>query len=184
MIDLYILGFLGRMGPQHGYRLRQAIKKQAADFADIKLPTLYYHLANLEKRGLVVSRNETADRRPERTVYSLTPAGEKQFLKFLDEVLEEHLNFHFGLDAVFFFGNMIDVETIQHALQNRMKEINEVLAIMEEHEKETYMHLDYYGRKYAGIIFDHHAEHYRAELRWIERTIRVLNEEETGNESE
>ena len=38
MIPLYILGFLLRYGPQHGYQIKKLISEQMADFTSIKLP--------------------------------------------------------------------------------------------------------------------------------------------------
>ena len=55
MIPLYILGMLLRYGPQHGYQIKKLLAEQLADFTDIKLPTIYYHLEKMEASGLITA---------------------------------------------------------------------------------------------------------------------------------
>ena len=69
MILIYILGLLIRFGPQHGYQLKKTIAGQLADFTQIKLPNIYYHLEKMQMEGLVSASTEKDTGRPEKTVY-------------------------------------------------------------------------------------------------------------------
>jgi len=48
-----ILGLLQRFGPQHGYYIKKLISEELADFTQIKLPTIYYHLEKMNADGLL-----------------------------------------------------------------------------------------------------------------------------------
>lgn len=80
MIPLYILGFLLRYGPQHGYQIKKRMSEQMADFTNIKLPTIYYHLEKMERDGLISAEELREGLRPEKRVYQITPEGKERFL--------------------------------------------------------------------------------------------------------
>ena len=80
MIPLYILGMLLRYGPQHGYQIKKMLMEQMADFTDIKLPTIYYHLDKMEAAGLITARNVKEGVRPEKRVYHVSDQGNRHFL--------------------------------------------------------------------------------------------------------
>ena len=65
----------------HGYALKQILSERASDFARIKMSNIYYHFEKMEKQGLVQVSYEKEGKRPGRQVYSITPEGEKTFLK-------------------------------------------------------------------------------------------------------
>ena len=54
-VPIYILGFLMRFGSMHGYKLKQLISRQVADFTQIKLLSIYYHLEKMEKKEIIWS---------------------------------------------------------------------------------------------------------------------------------
>lgn len=74
-VSFYILGFLIRLGPLHGYQLKAHIESEARDFAKIRLPNLYYHLGSMREKGWVESTRGKEGSRPEKEVFSVTPEG-------------------------------------------------------------------------------------------------------------
>ncbi len=78
-IPFYILGLLQRFGPQHGYQIKKIIAEQLADFTQIKLPTIYYHLERMAADGLLSANLEKDSRRPEKTTYTITGKGKTAF---------------------------------------------------------------------------------------------------------
>ena len=66
MVPLYILGLLTRYGPQHGYQIKKIIAESLADFTQIKLPTIYYHLTKMAENGLLSAASEKTGARPEK----------------------------------------------------------------------------------------------------------------------
>jgi DNA-binding PadR family transcriptional regulator len=183
-VELFVLGFLARQGPQHGYTLRKIIDQQAADFAGIKLPTLYYHLARLEKEGKVRSRDETVGRRPERTVYELTAAGEAASRDALRDAMGEEYCPRFNVDAALFFAELAQPGELAAALAERLRATQERLEQLEAHRVETVPHLHGKNRTLALAIFDHHASHHQAERAWLERTLESMGKDQPRATSE
>jgi DNA-binding PadR family transcriptional regulator len=79
IIPLYILGLLQRFGPQHGYQIKKIIADQLADFTQIKLPTIYYHLEKMQAGGLLSVTSEKPGGRPEKSVYAVTKRASARF---------------------------------------------------------------------------------------------------------
>jgi DNA-binding PadR family transcriptional regulator len=178
MVPLYILGLIVRFGPQHGYQIRKMIAEQLADFAQIKLPTIYYHLSRMEADGLVTARREKADARPEKTVYALTARGERAFSGMLAEALKFEYRPSFSADAAFFFSDRLDPEALREALFTHAQALRTAIPMIEAHRAESVALLPPEHARPADVIFCHHLKHYRAELEWAEEALGALNEQE------
>src|SRR5436305_1423033 len=70
-----LLGMIA-LGKQTGYDIKQLIDKSTRHFWAASYGQIYPELKRLEERGLVQSRSEPTGGRA-RTVYALTPAGER-----------------------------------------------------------------------------------------------------------
>ncbi|MFP4460086.1 MAG: PadR family transcriptional regulator [Candidatus Zixiibacteriota bacterium] len=174
-IPTYILGFLISNGKQHGYKLKKSISEEIADFANIKLPTVYYHLEKLEKDGYIISDMEKDGKRPERFVYSVTDSGKKEFYKLLNDTLTRFEEFDFPIDTALFFGSEIDKDTIIKELRKRGRDIAGALEMFKSRKKEIKDTIPKKLRIYLLAILDHHEKHYIAELQWIQTTIKSLS---------
>jgi PadR family transcriptional regulator, regulatory protein PadR len=64
-------------GPSHGYAITQAIADASEGYFSMKEGTLYAHLHELERDGLLTSSWDTASGRPRR-YYQLTEKGLKK----------------------------------------------------------------------------------------------------------
>ncbi|HVB64552.1 MAG TPA: PadR family transcriptional regulator [Nitrolancea sp.] len=101
-LALAVLGCLYER-PMHPYEMAMTLRHRAKQ-ESIKLNygSLYSVVDALERRGWIVSRETERDgRRPERTVYGLTKAGEVEFFDWLSELLgvpvKEYTQFEAGL---------------------------------------------------------------------------------------
>ncbi len=173
-IPLYLLGLLNQRGPLHGYRLRQIVADEVADFANIKPPTIYYNLEKLEKLGYVTRRAEQPGRRPARAVFTLTDEGSAAYREMLGQALKSHTPLEFLTDAVLYFGQDAGFETIIEGLEQTEAELAEAMVEVEEHRDEVTHHLQGPAAVCAGAIFSHHLSHHRAELTWLRETIYTL----------
>lgn len=178
MIPLYILGLLLRYGPQHGYQIKKLLQEQMADFTDIKLPTIYYHLERMEAAGFLTAREEAAGARPEKRVYQVSPWGEEEFARLLRQTLELHYRPAFEADSLLFFSDSVETEELLAALECHISNLLESLERIEGHRREVLPHLPPRMRAPAGLIFSHHALHYRAELTWAQEAAERLKEAE------
>jgi len=176
-VPLYILGLLKRFGPQHGYQIKKNMVMHVADFAHIKLPTIYYHLDRMEKNGLIVSSQEKGGNRPERWVYSNTPEGERELQKILNSFIKKAYQAEFDLDAVlFFFEFNRDRDQIIESLRFHMSSIKRTIQELEIHRQEVAVHLSREENTIASLLFAHHEKHYRAEYEWLSEAIQALEE--------
>lgn len=178
MIPLYILGLLHRFGPQHGYQIKKLVEEQLADFTQIKLPTIYYHLEKLEAAGLISAETGREGARPEKRVYHISQAGTRHFDGLLHQLLDMQYRPSFEADAAFYFADHLTAAELVESLQSHAQRLRQSLARIQEHRSLTLPHLPDEMRRAADIIFEHHAAHYRAELAWAEKATNQIQEAE------
>src|SRR5271157_521398 len=164
----YILGFIRRFGPKHGYQIKKYMEEQASDFAKIKMSNLYYHLGVMCKNKLIELSEDQDTAHPEREIYKITKFGEKKFIEYYGLCLNDETDFDFPIDGVFFFSNLenlrnINTQLLQHKEENRKK-----LETLESHKNEVEAKLSNRQAEISELIFLHHEVHYKAELQWIE----------------
>jgi len=176
MIPIYILGILLRFGPQHGYQIQKTIADHLADFTRIKLPTIYYHLEAMARKGLLSANCESEGARPEKTVYTVTDKGREAFQNGLSKLLNFRYEPIFESDAVFYFGEYLPGGETLAALRAYVTSLKKALEAIEKHRLETEQWIPPEMRRYAGIIFDHHRRHYQAEWEWAKNALRELEE--------
>lgn len=172
---IYILGFLQRYGPLHGYRLKRLLSDMVSDFTHIKLPTIYYHLEKMEGNGLVSAEREQEGKRPERAVYSITDKGKKEFLSLLSRSLAVDYRPEFEIDAPLFFFDSMEPADIVRSLREREESCAAVLKHLEKHREEVMEFIPPEGRAIADLMFHHHSLHYRAELKWLRDALKELD---------
>ncbi len=93
-------------GPRHPYEIAQTLKRRHHDESiRLNFGSLYSVVNVLERAGLIAAEGVERDqRRPERTVYALTPAGHDEADDWLGELLatpaKEYLQFEAALTMV------------------------------------------------------------------------------------
>src|SRR5215831_9471033 len=87
MIELAILGLLKEQ-PMHGYQLNRELSEQLGGLWRVSYGSLYPSLRRLERQGAITSEAGTGARR--KTVYAITPEGERLFLELLEETPQEN----------------------------------------------------------------------------------------------
>ncbi|MGE5630074.1 MAG: PadR family transcriptional regulator [Caulobacteraceae bacterium] len=175
-IPTYILGFLIRYGPQHGYKLKQLISEVASDFTKIKLPTIYYHLEKLKQQGLITSSRDQEGRRPERFVYTATEKGVKEFGAMVKEALDFSYQPQFKSDLVLFFSEAIDKNELTKIMNEQLEALKKNLAALQESKKVVSEELKDEGKFMTGAILKHHEYHYIAEIEWLTDIIQALTD--------
>jgi DNA-binding PadR family transcriptional regulator len=85
---LLLLGILSEHS-LHGYELNELLKSPANGIR-IGKANAYQLLAKLADEGLVRGREERIEKRPPRTIYTITTRGQAEFARLLQERLPEH----------------------------------------------------------------------------------------------
>jgi DNA-binding PadR family transcriptional regulator len=79
--DVAVLAFLHE-GPMHPYQMQRLLRLRHKDeILALKRGSLYHAIARLQRAGLIAVRTTNREgKRPERTIYRITPAGQTEFL--------------------------------------------------------------------------------------------------------
>jgi DNA-binding PadR family transcriptional regulator len=130
--ELLLLGLL-KESPKHGYEIKRKIAEILYLFAGVELKSIYYPLRILERKGLLVKRVAKEGRRPQRTIYALTPKGQARFLELLQSSLLNFKRPQFSLDLSLYFLHFIKAGLAKRRLRARMlilKNLNRNLQAM------------------------------------------------------
>jgi DNA-binding PadR family transcriptional regulator len=99
-LALAVLGCLSER-PMHPYEISTTLRSRNKE-GSIKLNygSLYSVVESLQKHGMITARETTrAGRRPERTVYEITPAGEHELEDWLSELISKPVRDFTALEA-------------------------------------------------------------------------------------
>jgi DNA-binding PadR family transcriptional regulator len=89
-LALAVLALLSEK-PMHPYEISSTLhERRKEDSIKINYGSLYAVVESLERKGLIEARERIREgRRPERTVYALTPSGDAALQQWLGELLSE-----------------------------------------------------------------------------------------------
>lgn len=165
--DLLLLGLL-RMQSQHGYHINEFIEKNLSRIMDMKKATAYAVLDRLSRAGYVAEHSERAGNRPQRKVYSITPAGERQFLELLRTNLVEADPLSPAGNIGLIFVDDLPRDQAVALLNQRLERLERRIALFEEAAK----HKHDTG---AGLAVDRVRALLRADRDWLTGTISRLS---------
>ena len=114
---LLLLGILSEHS-LHGYQLNDLLKSPT-NAIRIGKANAYQLLAKLEHDRLVVGREERVEKRPPRTVYTITETGRAEFLRLLQERLIEVQPFEHPDSISLNFINSLEPEVAVSLLKQR-----------------------------------------------------------------
>ena len=142
-VELMILGFL-MSGPKTGYRLK-AISGKMLMFYSITLNKIYPVLRKLEASGYIVKEVVFQTGKPNKHLYSLTPAGKAYFLeKIQGPPAPIELNNPFLIRCFFF--RFLDREQVIAEFEKEIQSIEETLGDLENLKDTVVAHADVHGR--------------------------------------
>ena len=124
-----ILGLLWAR-PMTGYDIKQAFDRALASYWNAGNSQIYTTLKHLSHAGLVESEIVVQTTRPNRKVYSLTQAGQRELERWLYEDVPDRFNKDDFLAKLFFCGETTDEVTLHHLREHR-KSLLQQLAHME-----------------------------------------------------
>ncbi len=115
----YIILGLVWTHPMTGYDIKQAFDRALASYWNAGNSQIYTTLKQLSQAGLVESEVIVQTTRPNRKVYRLTPAGEAELERWLEEDVPERFNKDDFLTKLFFCGETSDETTLRHLREHR-----------------------------------------------------------------
>jgi DNA-binding PadR family transcriptional regulator len=160
--DLVVLGLL-REQPMYGYQIKQQVEeRQLNHWAHVSLASIYNTLNRLQLRGLITSRHEKVGKMPERTVYRLTPKGEKGLAKLVQKALtsEKIPEDDFSVGIAFMYG--LDKDQVENCLREkvellkgRLEYLKQGIQAYQDHIPFNWMSLIQSGMGHIKLEIDH-----------------------------
>jgi len=138
-IDLIVLGML-KKEPMSAYDIQKLVEyRNISKWVKISTPSIYKKAIQLEKKGFIKSNIMKEGKMPEKTVYSLTGAGEKEFEKLMLEVAAKPIYIFLDFNAVIVNLDSLPFEVQQSCISNIEKNIKILKSHLEEniYEKEN-----------------------------------------------
>ncbi len=119
-----------REAPMHPYEMQRLIHERKKDeLLDLKRGSLYQNIGRLERAGLIEKVGTTRQgKRPERTVYRLTNAGERDLLVWLRDLLAKPAQGSIPLAASISFLAHLTPEDAGKQLSRRSKSLEAEIA--------------------------------------------------------
>jgi DNA-binding PadR family transcriptional regulator len=161
-----------REGPMHPYEMQRLIRRRKKDdFLELKRGSLYHSIERLHRAGLIAPVETIREgRRPERTVYRLTDAGERELLAWLRELLASAGRGSLPFAAALSFLGHLPPADARESLTRRAGALESAIAGLDVALKELVPRL---GRLLV-IEAEYERAMRQAELAWVRSLIEDL----------
>ena len=162
--DLVVLGLLKEQ-PMYGYQIKHQIElRELNHWARVSLASIYYTLNRLEDRGCITAHHEKVGKMPERTVFQLTPKGERQLARLVEKALvsEKTPEDNFSVGIAFMYG--LQKEKVEACLAEKVD-------ILQKHAERLHKNLTAYQGKIPFnwlYLIRNGLEHIRLEIEHLE----------------
>jgi DNA-binding PadR family transcriptional regulator len=165
-IRLFILGTLAASGPLHGHQIRHlAHVDRTESYTDIHVGSVYGALKRLAAEGLVREvRTERVGNRPERTVYEITPEGNRSLAAIREGALREIARWNDPFDLALAQARDLAEEDLDQIVANRLAALRVQVSSLRHHAE----HADPYLNEAERMVTRHLIERAEAEVRWHE----------------
>lgn len=170
-LEYILLGFINQ-GPVHGYELIKNIKtiKELSILLHIKQGMVYAMLEKLEEVGLISSFNHSDETQSKRKEYHITLNGEKSFLEWVTNPVDQGKNMQRELLAKLYFS--------QHSGKVVAQEfINEQKSLCEKWLSDdfmTYLNFDH-EQSFERMIVHFRISQTHAILDWLDYCLNEIN---------
>jgi DNA-binding PadR family transcriptional regulator len=161
---LLLLGLLRRQ-EMHGYRMFEFIDRELSICTDLKKPTAYFLLTQMEKDGWVWVEHEREGNRPPRKVYHLTEEGERAFWHLLEENLSTFTPVFFPGDMGLSFVDQVERKRAIELLQQRRQALLQAIAMVEQVPSHS-------GT--VQLVIEHQKSYLNNESKWLDDLISTL----------
>ncbi len=135
-IDLIVLGML-KKEPMGAYDIQKLVEyRNISKWVKISTPSIYKKAIQLEEKGLIKGDVVKEGKMPEKAVYSLTEAGEKEFERLMLEIAAKPIHIFLDFNAV-----IVNIDSLSPELQSscieRIKEnVKTLKSYLEENINE------------------------------------------------
>lgn len=168
--DIVVLGLLHEQ-PRYGYEVKMIIDHVMSHFLDVSSGSLYYGLKKLQQEGFIEETTiEKVGRRPERSVYEITPTGRAMLEEHLPSYIFPNVKAFFPINvALFFLDAVSPIERVRR------------LKMWRERLKRSESTVTSIAAKYAEsaswshiMILKHQLHYIRSEFEFVDKLLSEL----------
>lgn len=165
-----MLGLL-TLGARSGYELDKLARRSIGYFWRPAKSKIYAILPRLVERGLARGSAVAQEKRPDKLVYRITPAGEQALRAWLDSPEPISGVARDGLLLKLFFGGHADFEALRQQVADRKRLAEARLAEYEEIERTIDTEEDFFP--YLTLL--HGLEDARSTIAWAGSVLKLLD---------
>ncbi len=169
---LFVLGTLLHAGPMHGHQIRREAQLNRTElWTDIHVGSLYGALHRMEAEGLIEAvRSEQQGRFPERTVYTVTDEGRREFSVLRTACLRTAGLPPDPFDLALSLAVDLPAEELRDVIEDRIQALT-AIAQATEHQRVA---VQQWLNTREVLTFRHFALRMEAELRWHRELLDLL----------
>lgn len=137
-IDLIVLGMLKKESLS-AYDIHKLVEyRNISQWVKISTPSIYKKVIQLEEKGYISSNTVKEGKMPEKAVYSLTEAGEKEFEKLMLGISSQPIHIFLDFNAVIVNLHSLPPDKQQQCLADIEKNVKALKTYLEDniHRKE------------------------------------------------
>ena len=135
-IDLIVLGML-KKEPMSAYDIQKLVEyRNISKWVRISTPSVYKKAIQLEEKGFIKANIIKEGKMPEKAVYSLTDAGEKEFERLMLEIAAKPIRIFLDFNAVIVNLDSLPTESQKLCIENIEKNVTTLKAYLEENLRE------------------------------------------------
>jgi|SRR5580658_2945956 PadR family transcriptional regulator AphA len=168
-----LLGLL-TIEPMSGYDLGLVIRESIGHFWNESYGQIYPNLKRLAAEGLVASKRERQEGKPDRRIYSITAKGRERLAAWLAIPPQPEIPRN-ELLLKLFFGAQTDAEVLIGYVQVMVETHRALLEEFEKTEREIARQREYPDTPFWKIAARFGQIEMEAHLRWAEETLAQLN---------
>ncbi len=137
-----------------------------SDWTSIAFGSIYFALDKLTEEQFVEKVGvEQEGKRPSRSVYQISEAGQNEFIRLLRNEWERIERQYYSIDICLFFLEALPLAEVKVYLQGRQATLQSTLNYLQNHRDEQLSNPEV--PRLASAIFDHTLVHTQAELNWV-----------------
>lgn len=131
-IDLIVLGMLKRE-PLSAYEIQKLVEyRNISRWVKVSTPSIYKKVIQLEEKGFLTGSPVREGRMPEKAVYSLTEAGQREFERLMMEISSKPVRMFLDFNAVIVNLDSLPPEKRKICLADIAENIQTMKAYVEE----------------------------------------------------
>lgn len=142
-IDLIVLGIL-KKEPMGAYDMQKLVEyRNISKWVKISTPSIYKKVIQLEEKGFLKTETVKEGKMPEKTIYSLTEAGQEEFTRLMFEVAAKPIHIFLDFNAVVVNLDSLPPDSQKRCIKRIQKNVVTLKAYLEKNlrEKETAPHI-------------------------------------------